>query len=100
MDYTQYPNRVPQPERDPLKAIARDRIMLIESILIEVIEKIEGRVPSNEEIDEHAQMIPHENGVRSITWKGKLILREKQSVQDGKIISEFEKLEVKDEDKI
>lgn len=55
--------------------IARMWAEEVELLLIKELEKIEGRVPNNDEVSRHGHCLIHCDGARDYQWKGKTVLR-------------------------
>lgn len=53
--------------------VAHLRMSAIELWLVTEIEKIEGRVPSNDEVRRHGLIAVSPDGVRHYTWKGEIL---------------------------
>ena len=47
----------------------------VELLLLTELEKIEGRVPSDEEVSKYAHCLMHADGRREYLWRGKCVLR-------------------------
>lgn len=58
---------------DMARVLARYRAELIERTLVTMVEAVEGRVPSNDEVRRYGQRLVHRDGKESYVWRGELL---------------------------
>lgn len=73
---------------DLVSELAVSHAALVERNLIGAVEELEGRVPTNREVLEHAAKILHPDGTIVYTWKHRPIVvieRDSMKCEDGKM---------------
>ena len=69
------PNIEPAFKHDTFDMIAAT-MARVEAAMLERIEKIEGSLPSLEEVLQHTHRMIHQDGSTDWLWRGKIILRQ------------------------